>query len=143
RRADTLTIACARSWSTSLRSFLLSDFACRRPPNQLRASSNGLATRSAATSNGLRTLAPVDCTPCRRPPSDSRKETVTRASERTLRIPTTSRRRTTALARAEGVDVERWADDPIAATRADDLPRGHGGLRVGGVAAGFSGRRYR
>ena len=45
-----------------------------------------------------------------------------------MRIPTTSRRRTTALARAEGVEAERWADEPIAATRAVTFREAPNGL---------------
>src|SRR4029079_7806376 len=71
---------------------VLSERAVTRPSNQLYASRNGRATRSAATSKGFIADATTFWAPCTRPPDVSRKEAVIRASESTARPTTTARR---------------------------------------------------
>src|SRR5205085_2574749 len=94
------------------------DLATTRPWNHPYASRNGLVIRSVATSNGRSATAPAFWTPCSGPPSASRNEIVTSASESTTRTPTTIRRRSAAPEReVSGEAAGRRTDWPSTANR--------------------------
>src|SRR5450756_179171 len=85
----------ARSCSTSFCSFAFSDLALNRSPVQFQASRNGFVARAVPFCSGATTRRTTLCVPCTKPLSDSRKYSVSMATQSSSRTATTIRRRST------------------------------------------------